>query len=686
MRQPFGRGIARIALLLCCAGSVTACASLPKREYGVNDIRWKGVHDMSAESVEACLATKERDKLTLRLGLGGTECGKPPFDESPPRISLWAWPWTEWPVYDPAIFDVDKKRILRWYQARGYYDTRLDSVRYTANGEQVLSPDHCTTESCKLTIHIDVTEGNPVLVRSIDIDQSRMLPLGMLSRLRSAIELEPGERFDEAIYDADKERLLEVLREHSYASAKVEGRVWMDRAKHVADVTYAVDTGPPSRYGNVWVEGNRDIPAGPIIDVADFDRGARYDQSEITDAERAVYALGVFSAVRIESRPRPGSDVVDLVIHVSPARPESWRLGVGMMSGTLTQSTSDELVTVPEWDVHLRAGYSNQNFLGGMRKLELEERPRLIFLRSFPRVPPDGARLGNTLTARFEQPRFPERRTVLFATGQWDVGPDPFYGFFRHSLQTKLGERRKFWQQRVLVELAIENDLYEILTSAPDTVSSYRLPFLEQTVRLDLRNDPYRPSRGVYVSNTVQEAFPFFGYGSWKYIRELPEARAYQQLFWHLVLAERIAFGAIFVRWADPALDSTSASLGPNEYRLRGGGANGNRGFAPGTLGAGITGGKRRWEGTLELRVPLASAFALALFFDGGDVSATTRMRFDHLNGSAGLGLRFYTAFAPIRFDAGWRIPGAQVIGGPEPPLHTGVLPSAVHLTIGEAF
>lgn len=686
MKQQACRRGGQWLLALVGVGLLADCAGIPKGQYGVNHIEWKGVKQMSRDSLEACLATKEREHLSLRLGLGGSTCNDPPFDEQPPRLSLWAWPWSDWPVYDPAIFDVDRKRIARWYQARGYYDAKVVNVSRRADGEDAGSAEHCTEGDCRLTLHITVDEGEPVMVRSVSIGESQMVPMSLVEKLRDVVQTRVGERFDEAIYDADKKRMLGVLHEYTYGRAKVGGRVLMDRGKHTADVGFAIDTGPPSRFGRVWVEGSRDIPDDAIIDVANIPQGKPYEQSVITDAERAVYALGVFGSVRIESRPRDDSEFVDMVIHVSPGRIETWRAGVGIMSGALTRFGSDETQSVPEWDVHLKGAYSSQNFLGGMRKLRIEERPRLIFLESFPGVPSEGPRLGNTVLLHFEQPRFIERRNVLFSDALWDLGPDPFLGYFRHDIATKIGDRRKFLQQTLTVELSIENDIYEILTEAPDTVSSYRLPFLDQTVRLDLRNDPQRPTRGVYVANTVQEAFTIGDYGSWHYVRWLPEARAYQKLFWNIVLAERVAFGAIFIDWADGTLDPTSRALGPQNYRLRGGGANSNRGFAPGTLGAGIDGGKRRWESSIELRIPLSRTFGFVLFFDTGDVNAGTRMRFDHLNASTGFGLRLYTPFAAIRFDAGWRIPGLQVAGGPEPPLHVGVLPSAAFLTIGEAF
>jgi outer membrane protein assembly factor BamA len=715
-----------LAGLLLCAG----CASLPKGEYGVNRIRWTGVDQMSSEALESCLATKKRDHVSLRLGLGSANCGAPPFDSHTPEVSFWAWPWTDWPTYDPAIFEIDQKRVLRWYQARGFYDTKLTRVQFEVGGEDVPSPDQCKADDCELTIALAVDEGEPVIVRAVEIEPDQPLDRDLMKRLERAVEVRRGARFDEAVYDADKERLVNVLKEHAYAQAKADGHIAIDRSSHVAEVRYLIETGPVSVFGAMTVEGEHpNVPAEAITDVAHLEAGGTYKQSDVVDAERAVYALGVFSAVKIEPRVRENTNVVDLVIHVAPAAAETWRFGVGLMSGVTQTGALTGEESVPEWDVHLRAAYSNENFLGGMRKLRVEERPRLIFLDAFPGVASEanqkrgihGPRLGNTISLHFEQPRFPEHRTVFFSENVHDYGPDPYLGYFRHDITLSAGLRRKFFQQTFLVQVAVEQDLYLITdddatTQDGEPVSSYFLPFLEQTLQLDLRNDAHRATKGVYLAVTVQEALSL-GYGSWRYVRVLPEARAYQKLLWKIVLAERVAFGALFMQWADPSIDDTgnpkldedSRLLGPQKYRLRGGGATSNRGFAAGTLGAGVDGGTRRWEATVELRIPLSGDLSLATFFDTGDVAAPSvddrgdvdqaSIRFSHLNASAGLGLRFYTPFAPIRFDAGWRIPGLQVLGDDGltceqngKKTNSGgkcegrFWPSAMFLTIGEAF
>src|SRR4029453_13887759 len=114
---------------------------------------------------------------------------------------------------------------------------------------------------------------------------------------------------------------------------------------------------------------------------------------------------------------------------------------------------------------------------------------------------------------------------------------------------------------------------------------------------------------------------------------------------------------SLFVLDARPSLDPLSRELGPTNYRLRGGGASSNRGFTAGTLGAGLDGGTRRWETSLELRVPIGQSFVVAGFADFGDVSRGAAFRFNHLDTTLGYGLRYYTVIGAIRLDVGYRIP-----------------------------
>ena len=713
---------ARSCVLMLWAGGAVSClvgcASIPKGQYGVDEIEWRGVDDFSSQALASCLVTREREHFTVRLGLGAPSCGEPPFDSAAPRIELWTLPWTDWSVYDPAIFDVEKQRIERWYHARGHYDAHVTSVK-TYVGDREVDPDEChgSGSDCELKVVVQIDEGKPTIISDVELKSNVPLMPKLWRRLRNHLALRAGERFDEASYEADKQGLLIRLQGDAYARAQVSGRVVVDRQQRTARVSYSLEPGPKCVFGRLNVEGAADVPVSMVIEAADIPSGEPYSPDVVDDAQRAIFALGVFSSVRLV--PQGQGSTVDMRVVLQRGRVANWSAGVGMMSGTLQRATSDETASVPQWDVHLRGRYENRNFLGGLRKLRIEERPRLIMLAEFPRIigqdrkigkqvlPGRGPQPGNVISVNFEQPATLEARTKLITSGAWDLGPDPFLGFFRHDVAVKFGFERPFWRQRINARIAVEHDLYDVIepkSQTPDGVSDYKLPFLEQQFVLDLRDNPVRPKLGAYLSVLVHEASRLGGYGAWNYLRVLPEVRTYVPIFWDIVIAARFALGALFVFDYASELDMISQRLGPQTYRLRGGGANSNRGFLAGRLGDGLDGGTRRWEGSLEVRAPLGSDFGITFFGDIGDVFGDvmnsrrdTPFRFSHLNTSLGFGLRYFSILGAVRFDAAWLVPGWQTIGAQSEdtsasdeamakPIKVGILPSAIHLTIGEAF
>lgn len=674
------------------------CATIPKGQYGVKDIEWIGADQLDGEAVQSCLVTRERQRFSIMLGLSAPSCGQPPFDTSPPTLELWTLPWSEWPIFDPAIFDVERERIERWYNARGYYDARVIDVKTFVDDKEV-NPEECQGEGsqCELKLVVRLKEGKPTYIDKVELTTDTPLPDELMERLREALVLKKGKKIDEHHYEADKKRLEQLLLEGSYARAKVSGRVLIDRNRRMAYVEYHVEAGPPCVFGTFTVEGQlEDVPVPLLVDAANIPTGEPFNQEDVDDAQRAIFALNVFSSVRIERRGE--GRVVDLVAIVQRGRVTTLSAGVGMMSGTMVRPTSAQVQNVPQWDVHLSGTWEHRNFLGGLRKLRIEERPRLIWRAQFPVAPADDPDPGNILNIRFEQPSTFERRTKLVVAAGWDVGPDAFAPFDRHDVQVKVGLERPFFRHKLLARVAAAHDLFEITTSERiEGYTSYRFPYLEQQVIVDLRDDPARPRLGAYFSLLLQESARVAGYGTWNFFRLTPDARVYLPLPLSIVLAARFMVGATFVNDRASLTDTISSRLGPQNYRLRGGGAGSNRGFLAGRLGTSVLGGTRQWEGSVELRVPIGADFGFVLFGDVGDVNDKTEtvadsviaipaFDFRQLNFATGFGLRYFSVLGAIRLDLGWRVPGLQRIGSSDDGVTFGVAPSAVHFTIGEAF
>ncbi len=692
------RGGGRLPAYLLLVGLGSGCAGVEHGRYGVASLSVEGSDAIDARAIEACLITRERDTFGLTLGLSSPTCGVPPFTGTSPTLRLWRWPWTEWPTFNQAVLDRDIERVQRFYRARGYYEAKVVSVTVEPREAQrpgavgTCDPNH---EKCKVALRIGVEEGKPTRVSSLQVEGIAALPRELRAVALATLPLERGDVVDEALYEQGKAKLQELLRGAGYASAKVTGRVEVSTASESARLTYRVEAGPLYHYGRVTIVGEGARAEAVMLAAAELRAGQRYDPQRLKEAQGELFAMGSFSAVELHEELDPARAAVDVRIEVSPLPRDAFRVMVGVTSGALQRTETSELASIPQWDGHVAASYERRHLLGTLARIRLEERPRIIFNRDFPRV--ETPRLGNIVRSTLTYPGLLEARTESFVEAAWDYGPEPFLQFLRSDVYARLGARRAFWQRKLSVTLGAQQDVF-LVDPSPDNVSSdgepktsYNFSFLEQDVRLDLRDNRVRPRRGAYLGLNMSEALRWPG-SDWTAFRVSPEARGYVPLPWDVVWATRLSLAALFITSASARQTDESARLGPTTYRLRGGGANSNRGFLAGTLGAGYGGGVRRWEASTELRIPVGGSFVLAGFFDLGDVNDAESVRLEHLNASVGHGFRFYTVLGAIRLDVGYRLAALQradssAVASPVTerlPLID--VPGAVHLTIGDAF
>lgn len=692
-----GTSSACVFALVLVALVLGGCAHHETGRYQIARLDLEGQKDLAERPALSCLINRERPRVALTLGLGDPTCGKPPFDSQAPRLNLWRWWWTDWPAFNHAVFDEDLERIIRWYQARGYYDAKVIEVRFDPEeaSDPSLDPKcDLDKEVCKVRITVVIEEGQPTLVKTVGHEGLGELPPTLARELASLGRLDLEKPIDEADYEKAKKAMYEKLRDRGYAQPTVEGRVEVDTGTRQARVTFQVRPGPIYDFGELTIKGHGHLPQKPIIAAANLPSGERYDPAVLDDLQAEVYALGAFSSVQLHETYRPVERKVDILIELSPQPPHAFRAGIGVLSGAQQRTSTGELTSIPQWDIHLFGRYERRHVFGTLGRLTIEDRPRMIFSEDFPRT--TLPKFGNLISIRLNQPGLIEKRTDLFTENAWDYGPDPFLGFFRSDIYFRVGARRGFFERKLVTTLSVQQDLYLVNRSGDNATSdgselpsTYGYTFAEEDIRVDLRDDPGRPRIGAYLGLNATQA-PRWPGSDWTAYRLGPEVRAYLPLFLDIVWASRFAIAGLFITDRSDHLDSTSQRLGPNAYRLRGGGANSNRGFLAGTLGAGLQGGIRRWEASSELRIPLGKDFVIAGFADLGDVNDQAYFRFDHLNFTLGWGFRFYTILGAIRLDTGLRVLSLQRADGSdgvaEDDSRLFGAPGALHLTIGDAF
>lgn len=688
---------------------IVGCSTVPPNRYGVGRLRIEGMDAMDERSLRSCLATSQRPRREIVLGIQENgECGEPPFDAGHVDIPLGVRRLLDWPLLDRVALEQDLARIERWYQARGFHAIEVVDVQVVperAMQDDLIDPEAedpgCERidddEGCIADVAITLVEGEPTVVKEIEIGGIDGLPESVQEELRAAIELELEARADEALYDRSKTAMARVLANEGYARAKIRGRMYVHRGLREARVRYMVEPGPECTFGEIRVSGNEDLPESSIVAAARIFRGDEYRYDTLREAQRAIFGLGAFSAVVVEPVLEAEGSVIDVSISVTPAQRHRFGLGFGVQSGIVKRGDF-EPISVPLWDLHLTARYENRNMAGGLRRLILEEKPRLIIQEPFPGF--EQPRFGNLLSAEFRQPGFLEPRTTLVLGASHEFGPDPFDTFFRHRVDARLLFERFFFKHKLFASVGLRSSFYrvpsgELANDGSPPPSDSDLMYFEEVLRLDLRDDPNRPHAGVFAQVAVQQA-GYFLLSSWDYVRLLPDVRAYIPLPWKITIAARFALGMYFITHADDDLDATSQELGPRDLRIRGGGPTSNRGYLAGRLGDGRDGGIRRWEGSLEVRFPITASFGGVVFGDVGDVSRTSRFRFDHPQTSVGFGFRYFTIVGAIRADFAFRVTGATVIGIDERMRRTSDdtevslgftrWPGAFHLSIGESF
>jgi outer membrane translocation and assembly module TamA len=681
------------ALLLSLVGP-PGCASIEHGRHAVSRLELSGMQQMRPESLRQCLLTQERERLTIRLGAFAATCSEPPFTTAPPELKLWSWGWADYPVFNRSVLDQDVERILRWYRARGFYDATVQDLSIDPAAAAQGSP--CRSASCTANVRVLIHEGKPILVHTVDIAGISALPPELQVVLKSALELSPGARFDEFDYDRAKQSLRDALRDGSYADARVEGEVEIDTLLKRARVHFKVEPGPSYVFGALSITGQGSLPVAPIRFAAGLSPGEPYRPSRVDEVRVEVLALGAFSSVEVREKPDRERHQMNLALAVTPQPTDALRLGVGLTSGATQRTETGDLESIPQWDIHLFATYERRHIWGTLGSMRIEDHPRLIFGAVFPNVTEPS--LGNIVTLRVHEPGIIESRTDLFAESSWDYGPDPFLGFTRSDISMRIGARRGFFARQLLATLAVQQDLFvvaddpgNVTSDGSPTPSSYRYGFLQQDMKLDLRDQAAQPRSGAYFALNTTEALRS-ALSDWTSLRLTPDMRFYMPLPFSSTLALRAAFGALIIFDASPSLDDLSGRLGPSSYRLRGGGANSVRGFLPGELGAGSQGGLRRWESMLEWRVRLGASVTAVAFVDVGDVNDEAAFRFDHLNTSVGFGLRYFTLIGPLRLDAGFRALDLQRLG-PNDTVEEDAstfpftdAPGALHLTIGDSF
>jgi translocation and assembly module TamA len=608
--------------------------------------------------------------------------------------------------YDADLFALDVKRIERLYNQRGFYQAKVKDVQEVRD------------DKGRVTLVVKIDEGRRAYVRKMDFEGVDDLPRDEVNDLDDSLPIHPGDEFNEEVYDKAKDVLLQQLREHGFAQARVRGRVEVAPEEGVAHIVFEVDHGPRYQFGRVNVSGNRRIPAEPIAEATGIHRGDRYDPKALALAQQRVYNLGTFSGVRVGIEPLGDTPVAAVRVNVREAPFQTIRLGLGGSA----ESTRWELP-------RLRVEYINRSLFGGLRRLELSSTIGYAFVPSpFPgQYSASESGVTNTTSAQLTIPsiflpgfdwisRAEFAREVQNGYSYDDVAARTglLYRRGSHSISGSLNYVRYF--HGTLRGVTAQNAANAV--SLQGCIPACTLTYPEVRYVFDGRDNAIEPSQGAFLSMGLQQTLKP---GSFSYFRINPDVRGYAPLGRFAVLAMRAEYGGLFSDISSTPFQQRFFLGGQNDQRGYSGQRQGPKvGYSPcGSSSPGCrepfatsstpVGGTSAVLLSAELRIhadALLNHLGIVPFVDASSVADTPRRPFaGGLEVAAGLGLRYLTAFGPLRLDFGWLVNPAEVITVPltNPPAPGGTVATpvtvhchdascisesrwAIHVSLGEAF
>lgn len=534
---------------------------------------------------------------------------------------------------DEVEFYEDLSRIEEFYRKRGFVDVRVGDYRteYDEGKEWA-------------TITIEVDEGRKYWIGEVSFrfpevsgDGDASGPFLSEERLRSSLKFGQGDVYNGEQLEATVFTFYEFYAEEGYIYCQVEPQE--SRRDSLIDVTYVIMEGVPAHVRRVVIEGNEKTYEKVIRRELFIYPGNLFKRSKVVKSQRAVYNLGFFQDVTLDSRP-VGNETgdIDLIF---------------------------EVVEKPAGQISAGAGYSQRDGLTGNLSISIPNilgRGQSAYLRL-----EKGGRVQN-VELGFTEPWFLDTPTsvgfdVFHVTRRWvEEYKEQRKGFdVRLSRPIpRLEYTRLYWMYKLEeIKLFDFSEEYEPPPGGTDLSDTTQWPKRSSSTKFtavrDSRDNIFNATMGTRTSLSAEFAGGLLG-GGVDFQRYETEARWYGKTFGNFVLMLR-ARGGIIGGYLDP-------STVPEHERFRLGGIGnwGVRGYPDRSIGPKIgtrvIGGRVALVLTLEHKLPLAQNINWITFFDAGNTwESLKESQPADLKKGVGTGIRMeIPMLGVIGFDMGYGI------------------------------
>jgi outer membrane protein insertion porin family/translocation and assembly module TamA len=633
------RGFLRVLVL---AAAVTVGACREEGDIQIASIHFNGVEQIDEGALKGALQTREGSWI----------------------------PWGRKRYFERRAFEADLKRIEAFYHDRGFPDARVASFDVALNDAQD-----------KVSITVNISEGEPIRVAAVELDGFDVLSEGDRKALENSIDPLVDEPIDRIRIRAARDRALNELRDHGYPHADIT-LAERDAGPRQRRLIFQANPGVLAHFGNIEIAGYMSVGENTIRRQLTFKPGDLFSLRAMRDSQRQLYGLELFEFVNVEPDETIARDSPEVPVRVTVAEGKQQRVTFGVGYGS-------------EEQVRARIRWDHVNFLGGAQHLGLEAK---------------WSSLDRGVRAAFEEPFFLSPHLSLSFQGQAWQNVEPVYSLdtlggrvtLLHqanpqnawSVSYSDGWERSFVTREALEDLSLRDELIALGLDPSDGEFNGRLALVAFEASRNTSDNLLNARSGYGMSARVEQAGGWLP-GSFNYWSPNFEARYYLPIGRSVVLANRVRAGTIEPLGADRfriGTTDTLSDLQPNvpfwkRYFL--GGSQSLRGWGRYEVGPtspfGLPiGGLTMFEGSSEVRFPVAGRVAAVAFLDLGNAWLQSwDFNLNDLRYDVGPGLRYMTPVGPVRVDFGFQlnpIPNLRVNGELER-RHW-----RVHFSIGQAF
>jgi len=566
-------------------------------------------------------------------------------------------PWGRKRYFDRRAFDADLQRIEAFYRDRGFPDARVRSFDVKLNDAQD-----------KVDISLDINEGEPIVVESIELRGFDVIPPDRQRALRESLPLLPGRPLDRQLAIASRERALNTLRDDGYPYAEVTLRDEQAAPQRSRRLIVDAVPGVLAHFGEIDIRGQASVSEHVIRRQLTFEPGDRYTRREMRESQRKLYGLELFEFANVEPLEEPVLMNEEVPVRVTVAEGQHRKITTGIGYGT-------------EERARARIRWEHRNVFGGAQQAGIEAK---------------WSSLDRGVRVDYREPFFLSRHLSLDFDGQSWQAAEPVYStrqvggrfLLRHQSNLQnfwtIGLANEFQHSTIdpeaLRDFTIRDDLIALGLDPTTGQSRGTLSALVFDISRNTTNNLLNSTQGYLLSGHIEQAGKWL-WGNYNFWSASAEARHFATFGRRVTLATRLRAGSIV-----PAGDD-EANV-PFYRRFFLGGSSSIRGWgrfdvSPLTEGFPV-GGLTMFEGSSEIRMPLRGKFGAVAFIDFGNVWREPRnFDFGDLRYAVGPGLRYQTPIGPARFDVGYQlnpIEGLLVNGAPQKRSFR------IHFSIGQAF